>query len=69
MESSLGHKHTDQTYCNSFGIFTTSCLKIEKRSSGACRLFYTRAFLSLLSWIFTSCLISGLMKRILESVI
>ena len=42
MESSSGHKHTDQTYYNSFGIFTTSRLKIEKRSSGVCRCF-TRA--------------------------
>ena len=63
MESSLGHKHTDQTYYNSLGIFTTSCLKIEKRSSGVCRLFYTRAFLCQLSRIFINCLISGLIKR------
>ena len=63
MESSLGHKHTDQTYYNSFGIFTTSCLKIEKRSSGVCRLFYTRAFLCQVSRIFINCLISGLIKR------
>ena len=64
MESSLGHKHTDQTYYNSFGIFTTSRLKIEKRSSGVCRLFYTRAFLYQLSRVFINCLISGLMKLI-----
>ena len=30
MESSLGHKDTNETYYNSFGIFTTSCIKNRK---------------------------------------
>ena len=30
MESSLGHKDTDETYYNSFGIFSTSCIKNRK---------------------------------------
>ena len=30
MDSSLGHKVTNETYYNSFGIFTTSCIKKSK---------------------------------------
>ena len=62
MESSLGHKDTDETY-NSFGIFTTFCIKNRKAFQWILS-FVLIAFLCQLSRVFINCLISGMMKRI-----
>ena len=63
MESSLGHKDTDQTYYNSFGIFTTACIKNRKAFQWSLS-FVLIDFLCQLSRVFIGCLISGVMKRI-----
>ena len=63
MESSLGHKDTDETYYNSFGIFSTSCIKNRKAFQWSLS-FALIAFLCRFSQVSINCFISGVMKRI-----
>ena len=49
MESSLGHKDTDETYHNSFGIFTTSCIKKSKSVPVEFVVCFNRFFMPVLT--------------------